>query len=452
MMQSKFVIGINHFIALAIALWCSIQPSNAQTQPSIGLSSLPSATDSICVIPVYTGNFNNTGFQSGDTVPDFTLYDINGDAFQLSNELSSGVPVLLISSSLTCPVFRGKIPLINQMDSIYGGLVKIIVVYTVEAHPEIDISPYSGNVWTTGQNFSQNILFRQPVTYGQRVQMVDTLLDLYPLNVDVLVDGPCNNWWLNYGPAPNNAYLIRSDGMVVAKHPWFNQAPLNMYCSIDSLLGYNSGMCSTFGNNGVFDFDLDVDSTEAGLPLQTLPIHATLTNLSTTDNVVMDIIKRQVNVPAGWQTALCSDICYASNVDSVRITLPPSTSQPFTFYFYTDAVPGQGMTRVLFRNANNPNNRFFQGFYGYTNQTGVEEDLISSPLIYPNPAQESISVGAATFTQLPMAYEIITAQGKEIESGFCNGTVSVKNYPNGLYILKLSFGGRIHHLTFAVQR
>ncbi|MEY3350462.1 MAG: hypothetical protein RIQ50_573, partial [Bacteroidota bacterium] len=56
------------------------------------------------------------------------------------------------------------------------------------------------------------------------------------------------------------------------------------------------------------------------------------------------------------------------------------------------------------------------------------------------------------FTQLPMAYENITAQGKEIESGFCNGTVSVTNYPNGLYILKLSFGGRIHHLTFAVQR
>jgi len=63
----------------------------------------------------------------------------------------------------------------------------------------------------------------------------------------------------------------------------------------------------------------------------------------------------------------------------------------------------------LFINAKNPDNRFFQVFYGYTNQPGVEEDFNASSLVYTNSTQESIYVEAITLKQLPITYRIITA-------------------------------------------
>lgn len=426
---------MKHFLVIWMALLFSIT-AFSQTQPGIGLNSLPSDTDSICPIPVYTGSFNNTGYAVSDTVPDFTLYDLNGTAYTLSALLQNNTPVLLISSSLTCPVYRGKIPVINQMASVYGSLLQIFIVYTVEAHPVIDISPYSGTVWTTSSNQTENILFRQPVTYGERKSMVDTMLSLFTINVPVLIDGPCNNWWLNYGPAPNNAYLIKTDGTVAAKHPWFNNAPLNMFCSVDSLLGFNSGLCTTFGNNGLFYFALDLDSMQYGQPGQTLAIHATITNNSVNQNVVMDIIKRQINIPAGWGSALCADICYAPTDDSIRITVPPATVQPFIFYFYTDSTPAQGMVRVLFRNIYNNQNRHFQNFYGFTNTTEIiqPESHYNDVIVYPNPACDELILNA---NKDYLHYTLIDQSGAVHRRGAIGSILNLEGLPSGLYYLQL---------------
>ena len=136
-------------ILLYIFILCTLQYSHAQLLPSIGLSALPADSDSICPIPIAQGSGSVPGIMPGNLVPEFKLYTLNGDSVVLSEVLSQGKPVLLISSSYTCPVFRGKIPVINQVDSIYQGLLSVYVIYTVEAHPVIDVSPYSGNVWTT---------------------------------------------------------------------------------------------------------------------------------------------------------------------------------------------------------------------------------------------------------------------------------------------------------------
>ncbi len=425
----KFLLGV-------IILSLGIATVRGQTFPGIGLNGLPADGDSICAIPVYTGNFNVTGYQVSDTVPDFTLYDYYGNAFNLHSALQTGVPVVLIAGSLTCPVYRGKIPEINQMAAVYGNQVQVFIVYTVEAHPIVDVSPYSGTVWITSQNQTQNILFRQPVTYGERKQMVDTMLSLYNINVPVLIDGPCNNWWLNYGPAPNNAYLINTSGVVVAKHPWFNKAPLNMFCAVDSLIGYNSGLCNTYGNNGLFTFALDLDSMAYGLPGQTLAIHATLTNISSNQNVVIDIVKKQVNIPSGWASALCADICYAPTEDSIRITIPPSTVQPFIFYFYTDLTPNQGMVRVLFRNAFNGQNRYRQGFYGYTNLSEIADPLYPDELlIFPNPAASSIQLkGYQEYDH----YILTDVAGKRIQHGVPSDNIPIKEITSGQYLITLS--------------
>ena len=42
----------------------------------------------------------------------------------------------------------------------------------------------------------------------------------------ILVDAPGNDWWLNFGQAPNNAYLILTDGKVHSKQGWFNPSTM----------------------------------------------------------------------------------------------------------------------------------------------------------------------------------------------------------------------------------
>jgi hypothetical protein len=114
--------------------------------------------------------------------------------------------------------------------------LRIYIVYGVEAHPNIDVSPYSGTVWTTSQNQTAGILYRQPTTYGGRKTVVQDMLNAMNIQPKVLIDGPCNNWWSNFGPAPNNAYLIHPKGTVFAKHGWYDKAPLNIQNDISSLL------------------------------------------------------------------------------------------------------------------------------------------------------------------------------------------------------------------------
>jgi hypothetical protein len=328
------------------------------------------------------------------------------------------------------------------MASVYGAQLKIFIVYVVEAHPIIDVSPYSGTVWVPSANYTDNVLFRQPATYGQRKEIIDSLLAHYTINAPILIDGPCNNWWLNYGPSPNNAYLIDTNGVVFAKNAWFNRVPDNMFCSIDSLIGFNSGHCVINGDNGMFSYTLNGDSTAVGLPSQTLSLHSTLTNMSSTDNCVIDIVKKFINIPAAWQSALCADICYAATVDSTRITLAPSEVQPFYFYFYSDINPDSGYVRVLFRNVTNANNRFGQGYYGFTSPDVSVEDVAHHPdliRLFPNPVSSQLNFSFPAAGNYSVS--ISSATGGRVtvfpkaEKDF---SVDVNAFPVGIYFVTVT--------------
>ncbi len=220
---------------------------NANAQ--LFLSHIPADGDSICDYPispdpfidtVMAANFDNAGFKIGDTVPDFKLYDLYGDSMEMQTAFDKGKPILLIAGNYTCPVFRQRIPDINTIAAAYSGTIAMGIVYVIEAHPDTDVSPYSGSVWTSSENYSENILYRQPRTYGERKAILTDMITNYTaIDAPIMIDGPCNEWWLTFGPAPNIAYLITKDGVVFTKQGWFNKAPYNMSADIDSLLGYS---------------------------------------------------------------------------------------------------------------------------------------------------------------------------------------------------------------------
>ena len=114
--------------------------------------------------------------------------------------------------------------------------MSFIIIYSIEAHPSGAVSPYSDNEWTG--RFSKDAAGNpvgQPETYQNRLALAQQTVVESGISVPVLVDQIDNPVWCTYGPAPNNAYLIGTDGRVVFKQQWYD--PAKMAAAIESHLG-----------------------------------------------------------------------------------------------------------------------------------------------------------------------------------------------------------------------
>lgn len=61
----------------------------------------------------------------------------------------------------------------------------------------------------------------QPVTYEERVKLAYRTIAEEGITVPVLVDEMDNPVWCTYGPAPDIAYLIGTNGRIVGKQGWY---------------------------------------------------------------------------------------------------------------------------------------------------------------------------------------------------------------------------------------
>ncbi|MBK8982013.1 MAG: hypothetical protein IPM38_06740 [Ignavibacteria bacterium] len=108
--------------------------------------------------------------------------------------------------------------------------------------------------------------------------------------------------------------------------------------------------------------------------------------------VYIKVIRDMENLPAGWATSICIDICLSPDIDTTSFYLPAGTTQSYTMYFYTDPTPGFGNVRMRFGNMQVPSNRFTKSFYCMTDSsiTNINNNTISEPEYklnqnYPNP-------------------------------------------------------------------
>jgi hypothetical protein len=408
--------------------------------PSINSGILPNNSDPICSTPYYLNtDFDTSGYNVGETVNDFTLFDVNGNSYQLSNILNLGKPVLLVTGSLTCPVFRNQLPTINTVFTTYAADINTSIIYVIEAHPT-DTSPYFGDVHVTTQNMNQGVLFPQPNTYAERKALVDTLLQNYPVVPPVYIDGPCNEYWHHFGPAPQNAYLIDTNGVVMVKHGWFDQFPRNIYCDIDSALGISSGNCSSGSTNGTFIFNPFV-TTVYGSPGETIYGTGELVNNSANDVLIL-VMKIQENYALDWESSFCMGLCYSNTTDSTTILLAANDTMQFSLDFHTSGTPDSSAVRVGFRNVNMPSNQFSQWFFGNTAPVGLENFSTSSILVYPNPAEENLNISISPGLE-DLTLRIFDIRGKLVYNRVRTSNtdpfqINVQDLDTGMYILEIS--------------
>jgi hypothetical protein len=425
-----------HLFCLLFSLSAFV--SYTQLLPTIGLNTQPKDTAKTCREPFYLGgNYEVTGYQEGNTVRDFKLYSLNGDSLQLSQALSLGKPVLLVAGSLTCPYFRVKVPIINQVISTYSNYINVYVIYTIEAHPT-DTSVYSGFVNVTSQNVSQGILVPSPKTYGERKSLVDSLNYRVNLNAPVFIDGPCNNWWKKYGPAPYNSYLIGTNGVVLNKHGSFHQLPDDIFCDLDSIFNVNSGLCSG-PPTAAGHFSLSViNNTVSGQPGNVLYDYVDIVNTNSV-TVIINIKKTAINLPPNWETAFCADVCYGTTEDSIEVQIAAYNTVHFSLDFFTDNIADTGSVKVGFKNMNKPSNSFSMWLQASTlgPDIGIQDRFpeISSLKVYPNPATNFITV----FTEeKQFSLKVYSVTGKEIYTSENELTPDTSQWPNGIYLVQLT--------------
>src|SRR5262245_31645981 len=87
-------------------------------------------------------DFDNNGVMPGQDVPDLDVVRLDGSSARLS-QLWQEKPTLLVTASLTCGRSRERQPWVEELAKKYKDKINVAVLYTLEAHPVVDPSPYA---------------------------------------------------------------------------------------------------------------------------------------------------------------------------------------------------------------------------------------------------------------------------------------------------------------------
>jgi hypothetical protein len=169
------------------------------------------------------------GFRPGNQIPDFILYSSKGKLFRLYKELSKGKPIVIVNGSYTCDFSRANLPSIKTIAQRHHSKVNVVMVYTIDAHPNDTLSPYATNnsEWIPPSNIRDNISAAQPKTYADRVALSNAWIKENQISIPVLIDGPNNEYWTAFGQAPNMCYIIDPNGVVTYRQTWYNEKELD---------------------------------------------------------------------------------------------------------------------------------------------------------------------------------------------------------------------------------
>jgi uncharacterized protein len=190
-----------------IGLACAAQAADAPALPR-----MPDTT------PPGKPHFDSTGVQVGEQLPDLPIYELDGD--KRDGWLRG--PMLLLTSSYTCPKSRSTFPTAAALAAKLGHDVPTAFIYVIEAHPKGDPSPYSGVEDVTIENQRDHIFCAQPRTLDERLVLAKRFQKRLEVSQPIYVDGMDNAVWKSLGGGPNMGILIDENRIVLARQGWFD--------------------------------------------------------------------------------------------------------------------------------------------------------------------------------------------------------------------------------------
>ncbi len=190
-----------------------------------------------------------------------------------------------------------------------------------------------------------------------------------------------------------------------------------------------------------FTFQLVNGNTGFGTPGgNDIVVAGNLVNTGTVP-LEIDIIRKENNLPAFWESYICTDICLPPFADSTRLYLPAGQSQAFTLSFITNNTLDTANSLIVFKNVTNNSNKFTQRFYAITTlTTGIKPPLGEEEIkleVFPNPVSQRVFIRSEQEIQ---KVECLDASGKKMFVSNEKKTyfsLNVASFPKGFYLLKI---------------
>ena len=168
-------------------------------------------TTPVMVRSLFAGELGslNEGPRLEEKAPDFTLKSIDTKSSIQLSKLIGPKPVMIVLGNFTCGPFRALYPEVDAVYQRYKDEANFVMVYVREAHPT--------DGWKMQANAKAGVEVKQPITFGERVNVCDQfcakLKPTMPVAVDEIHD-PVGN---AYSGMPSRLYVIDSTGKVAYK-------------------------------------------------------------------------------------------------------------------------------------------------------------------------------------------------------------------------------------------
>ena len=159
---------------------------------------------------------------------DLIFHDLDGSAQELKT-LWDKKPVLIVHSSMTCPVSRDNCPHVDRIKTDYGDQIEVVVLYTTEAHPVGSPSPYSeggDQEWLTDRNLIEKVIVDEPIAIKERLQRAREYRSKQDIKSRLIVDNMDNKIWKAFGGGPNSGIFIERNGAVLERQGWLRPSKM----------------------------------------------------------------------------------------------------------------------------------------------------------------------------------------------------------------------------------
>jgi hypothetical protein len=150
-----------------------------------------------------------------------SLVDLDGRPADLT-AIRGQRPLVLVTCSLTCNIARHQQAAVTELKEHFGEQAAFVMVYTIDAHPQGDPCPYTGEEWVPPANAQDDVLVRQPTSLRERLKLANRYAQRWAAGTIVLVDTMDDASWRTLGEAPHVGLCIDQRGVVVARTGWFD--------------------------------------------------------------------------------------------------------------------------------------------------------------------------------------------------------------------------------------
>jgi len=186
-----------------------------------------------------------------------------------------------------------------------------------------------------------------------------------------------------------------------------------------------------------FDMMLLDDTTLSGPADPMIPIifHFEADNL-TDSTFHVEMYRSEVNIPEGWETALCTEACFPPEVSEAVFFMDEMAIDEASFYFYPSSV-GSGQANVLFINREDSTNYFQYTLYANSEPLSIDDIQRENQSILISQNGESLTIKH----NLPLGQSLsfINMEGKVVLETTVDSSilsVGISDFSRGIYFVK----------------